>query len=204
MVKKSSQVGPSALGGLEHIFGSPTRETVLRFLLLNDEPHFLREIARQLNNHLNSVRREIDRFVAMGLVVVEPGPERKKFYRANKQHILFPELKALVVKSHLLIRSKFLDQLKKTGKPEYALVTGFFTGVDCPTDIILVGTINRKELEALLRTHERELGREINYTILTLAEFRYRQSVADRFIQQILQQPHLIIVDRLNHHEGGS
>ena len=145
-----------------------------------------------------AVRREIDRFVAMGLVLVEPGAERKKFYRANSSHVLYPELKALVVKSHLLVRSQFLEKLKKISKSHYVVVTGFFTGVDCPTDILLVGIIQRKELQALIETHERELGREINYTILTLPEFRYRQAVADRFLQQIFQQTHYVLVDQIS------
>ena len=54
---------------LEKIFGSKTRVILLRLFINNpDRFYFVREITRNLNLHLNSIRRELANLENLGIV----------------------------------------------------------------------------------------------------------------------------------------
>jgi len=47
-----------------------------------------------------------------------------------------------------------------------------------------------------VRTLEPKFGREIRYTILSTPEFRYRLTVQDRLLRDVLDFPHRILINR--------
>jgi hypothetical protein len=120
----------------------------------------------------------------------------KKFYRANTGFILFEEIKALIVKSQVLYERDFVDRIKKAGKPKLLLFTGFFVNkADSPVDIFMVGKFNRQVLATHIKELEDELGKEINFTLMDPAEFKYRRDITDVFLYNILEGNKLIIID---------
>jgi hypothetical protein len=48
-----------------------------------------------------------------------------------------------------------------------------------------------------MKSFERELGREINYAVMTKQEFAYRRSLTDRFLYGILEGRKIVAVNRL-------
>ena len=46
-----------------------------------------------------------------------------------------------------------------------------------------------------MKTLEKMEGRDINYSLMTYDEFYYRLSVRDKFITEILNNNHVIVVD---------
>jgi hypothetical protein len=55
-----------------------------------------------------------------------------------------------------------------------------------PTDLLVIGKVNRERLERLIRDFERELGASVRFTVLTGSEFQYRKQVGDKFIYSVL------------------
>jgi len=54
---------------LEHLFGSKTRVMLLRLFLNNPEKfYFVRELTRNLDSHLNSIRRELSNLQQIGII----------------------------------------------------------------------------------------------------------------------------------------
>lgn len=198
---------------LEQLFGSKTRVQLLRLLLNNPyQPFYLRELARRLKTQLNSIRREVSNLEALGIIKVttlpaagpstqnQPKPKKssKKYYLVDTSFILYPELKALVIKAQLLLEQDFIREIEKSARVKLFLLTGIFVGIEqSATDILLVGSINRHRLVALIKRFEKELNREINYTVMSPQEFKYRQDITDRFLYDILEAKKIIIINEL-------
>lgn len=185
---------------LEQLFGSKTRTQLLRTFLQNPETvFFVRELTRRLDVHINGVRHELANLEELGLVETVKTPEKsaqKKHYRLNQSSIIFPELRALFLKSRVLLEKDLVRRLQTLGKISYFALTGRFLGRDdVPTDLFIVGHIDRRRLAALIRHFEVAFGHEINYTVLDDVEMRYRMDVMDRFLYEVLDQPKLVFVD---------
>lgn len=206
---------------LEHLFGSKTRVKLLqRFLNNPEQPYYLRELARAIHVQLNSVRREVANLEAIGIISpmlspsVLPGSAAasrvslvrrgrktlKKFYLANPSFLLYPELKALLVKAQLLLEQKLVEKIKHIASVQLLALTGMFVGLEgFATDLLLVGTVNRKRLARLMGQFERDLDHPINYTVMTVGEFRYRHNITDKFLYTILENKKIVVIDRLRH-----
>jgi len=182
---------------LDHLFGSRTRAKVLRLLLTNPEKsYFVREIGRKVHEHVNSVRRELLLLQSIH-VVTATGEGQKRYYRANIDHGVFPELKALVFKGEVLEERELLTAIQDSGRLYLVLLTGFFVGHDnATTDILIVGSINRPKIEKMMHTFQEHFDREIHYTVMTKQEFEYRHSLTDRFLYTILSGPVITVIDK--------
>lgn len=206
---------------LEQLFGSKTRVRLLRLFLQNEkEAYFVRELTRKIGSQINAVRNELDNLLKMGiLVVVIDGDgfaeaavkksgkgksvHQRKYYRLNQDFLLYPELRALFVKSQVLIEKDFVQKITQSGGVSYMALTGFFVGVaDAPTDIFIVGKMGKERIASVIRVFERQIGREFNYTVMTPQEYKYRSDVTDRFLYSILESKKIVVVDTINERMG--
>jgi len=201
---------------LEQLFGSKTRVRLLRLFLNNSkDAYFVRELTRKIGAQINAVRNELDNLVEMGLVaaVVDFDDEdaddkakgknrrsvhQRKYYRINVDSLLYPELRALFMKAQVMLEKDFVRRLTVAGPISYLALTGFFVSEEpSPTDLLIVGKLNRDKLANVIRGFEREVGREVNFTVLTPQEYRYRRDVTDRFLYSILESRKLVVIDTL-------
>ncbi len=189
---------------LNALFGSEARTKILNLLLLpNEQKYYLQQIARDLRLPANSVRRELEKLEEFGLVSEEKiapadGRAEKKYFCANKGFVLYPEIKALLVKAQILSSQKFLNGLQKICQPKFLALTGSFTNYpEAQTDLLIVGRLKRHTFLKLIRELEKDLGREINYTIMDEKEFLYRREIMDIFLYQILEGKTVVLSDNL-------
>lgn len=214
---------------LEELFGSKTRIKLLKFLYSHpDECFYIRELGRKVDSQINAVRRELNRLEKLGIIVVVAEPvekktendlfgankapdkkkkakktkknvREKKFFQINRAFILFPELKALFLKSQLLVEKDLVERIRKIGTIYYLALGGVFMGFgDASTDLFVVGTINKNKMARLIARVEKELEMPINYTIMNKKEFKYRKDITDRFLYGILESKKIVVVDKLN------
>lgn len=195
---------------LEHLFGSRTRVKLLR--LFFKEPNkrfFVRELTRLLDVQINAVRRELVNVTKAGIVsaitddTVEAGDDphegKRKYYKLNDSSPLFPELRALLLKSHVLGEQSLVRDLSAIGGVDLLLFTGVFTNVEAmtPVDMLVVGDISEKQVEHAVATFEREHGAQIRYTVLTTKEYYERKHLTDRFLYSVLDAPNQISINKL-------
>lgn len=197
---------------LDNLFGSKARVKLLKLFLLHpQDKYYTREIARYLGLQLNSVHRELTNLEEIGLIVSSAsdseegadGAEKKatkakdkKYYQANIDFVFFKELKALIVKAQILYERDFTSNLKKVGKIDLLILTGLFVNkLDSDIDLFLVGTFDKSKLAKVVKDLERELVKEINYTVMTKEEFRYRREIADIFLYNILDSNKIVVID---------
>ena len=183
---------------LEQLFGSRTRVKLLRLFLTNPGASFyVRELTRKIDEQLNSVRRELANLTRLGVV---SGSERedKKYYILNQRFVLAEELKALLLKSQLLVEEDLVRRIQATGKVRYLALTGSFTGTKtAPTDMLVVGRVDRNLMLKTIERFQREVGREVNYTLLSVREYNERRNLGDKFLLTILNSPKVVVVDEL-------
>lgn len=209
---------------LGKLFGSTSRVKILKLFISHPEKQFyIRQIARDLKLQINSVRRELDNLEKFGLLLSslssgidnkanseDDNKEKKqksgdisskiekKFYRVNTEFVLFEEIKALVIKAQVLYERNFVDKIQSAGHLKLLILAGFFVNQeDRSVDLLIVGRINKIKLLKLVKELEQELGREINYTFLSLSEFKYRRDITDVFLYEILEGKNIVIVDEL-------
>lgn len=193
---------------LEHLFGSRTRVKLLSLFLRHpDEALFVREITRRIHTQINAVRRELANLVKLGLLVEsseeasrEPGL-KKKYYKVNRDFKLLPELTSLVMRAQVLLEGRLDQEILKLGDVRYLAFLGAFLGNSAPVDLFIVGTVDQRKLAQLVSESEKSLGYEINFSVMSLDEFRYRKDMTDKFLYAVLESPKNVVVDRLSERE---
>ncbi|PIP60788.1 hypothetical protein COX00_01395 [Candidatus Uhrbacteria bacterium CG22_combo_CG10-13_8_21_14_all_47_17] len=198
---------------LEHLFGSRTRVKLLGLFLRNpDERLFVREITRLIDTQINAVRRELANLVKLGLLIeveekAEKGDEKKKktpglkrkYYGVNPDFKLLSELSQLILRARVLLEGRLDQEIVKLGDIHYLAFLGSFLGEGrAPVDLFIVGSIEEEQLKDLLRGAEKSLGFEINFSVMSLEEFRYRKDMTDRFLYAILEAQKNVVIDRLD------
>jgi hypothetical protein len=124
--------------------------------------------------------------------------KKKKYYWVNKNFILFSEVKSLIVKSQILAGESFIKNLKLVCDPKFILLSGIFVNNEnSPTDVLIVANIENNKLIKIISDLEQELSREVNFTVMDEAEFKYRQEVADVFLHSVLNARRIILLDKI-------
>lgn len=194
---------------LEQLFGSKTRARLLALFLQHPEQSFfVRELTRKIDAQLNSVRRELQNLVELGVLmerVDQPVStaksslaDKKKYYVANPSFMLYEDLRSLFTKASVLLKNDLVQEIDAAGTIAYLAFTGRFVGtIGAPTDILVVGEVEPKALQKVVAQFEEELGHEINYTLLKKEEFLYRRQVTDRFLFSILEGEKIVMIDRV-------
>jgi DNA-binding transcriptional ArsR family regulator len=86
-------------GSLSLLFASSARAAALRALLLDPHPsYYQRQLESATGMPLRAVQREVDRLTKAGLLFKRVEGNRS-YYQVNMEHPLFPELRALVMKT---------------------------------------------------------------------------------------------------------
>ena len=184
------------------LFGSDARVKILNIFLTKPEgQYYLRQLARDLDLQVNSVRRELLNLEQIGLIiplVAETKNKEKKYYIVSRDFFLFPEIKSLFVKAQVISTKEFADNVQKLCTPKLLVLTGFFTGdSESKTDLLIVGRISKDKFLKLVKDFEESISREINYTIMDEKEYFYRQAIFDVFLHKIMTGQKLVIIDNL-------
>lgn len=194
---------------LEYLFGSKTRLKLLRFFFTHpQQKFFVRELSRLMDTQINCVRRELEHLLAARIIIPNKeegasrpagrGQSKRKYYQLNADGLLNPELQSLLLKAQIWGEKQLVEAIKKLGAVDYLVLSGRFTGAaETPTDLLIVGNAGHKDLSRLIRLFEEEFGGEVRYTVMGLKEFFYRRDVADKFLSDLLEKPHLAAIDRL-------
>ncbi|MDP3726324.1 MAG: hypothetical protein Q8R36_03960, partial [bacterium] len=168
---------------------------------------------------LDMVRREIARISNLGLVKrksffketeekTKKGVRKYKRRRAgwilNKQFVFIEPLRNILLNSDSFQKETIVDRFKNIGRLKLLIVSGIFvdemerTDTRGRVDILLVGDhFKQRIIHASLRSFESEIGRELQYAVMKTDDFLYRRGIYDKFIRDVLDYPHEILVNKL-------
>ncbi|MBI4136932.1 hypothetical protein HY469_02610 [Candidatus Roizmanbacteria bacterium] len=182
---------------LEHLIISRVRMKILSlFFLSPDKKYHLREIQRQTNEAMNAIRREMQHLQDSGFASAEIRGNRK-YYLMRHDNPFYFDLLELINKSEGIGRA-LLAKRAKLGKVKFIMLSGkYVRGASHSTndvDLLLVGHVVLPEVLQVLKQEEQRRGSEINYTVMTEDEFRFRKQRKDPFVERILKGSRIMIV----------
>ena len=153
---------------LEGVIFSKTKTNILVKLLMNPGTRaYLRELASEFHVSTNAVRTELNQLTQHDILVSERDG-RNVYYRANTHHPLFPEL-ASIVRKVTGVDALVTSVIERLGSLEAAYLTGDYArGMDTGIiDVILIGDIDRAQLDDVVKKTERYIQRKIRTLVLT-------------------------------------
>ncbi|MEI6480776.1 MAG: transcriptional regulator [Candidatus Saccharibacteria bacterium] len=188
---------------IDQLFGSKTRVKLLNMFYANPNRSFyVREITRKIDEQINSVRRELANLLNIGIITSET-TNNKLYYEVNQDYEYHKPLTIIFGGSHTsetqdeAKETTQADPLKALGNVELALLTGQFTRDErTGIDLLIVGNVNQTQVNKYISNLEKQEGKEIRYTVMTLDDFKYRHQIKDRFIANIFEAKIQIIVDK--------
>ncbi len=200
---------------LAKLFGSPSRVKLMRLFLMNPEDVFdvaeMRKRSRVLGATL---RKEVTLLENIGLIkqrmMIKMRPKRsgrggeleKRKVNGYGMDSRFPYLAALraLVTEIALGKEDVAARFRNCGQLKLIIVAGIFLDEESSRiDILLVGDKMKKPLiESALRRLEAELGKELIYAVMETPDFEYRFGIYDKFIRDIIDYPHLVVLNKLN------
>ena len=183
---------------LDALFTSQARVALLELLLLNSDSRFyLREVSSLTKQPLRAVQRELARLSGAGLLV-EKVEGNRKYYKANRLASVFPELRALFLKTAGLGDTLRRAIDKSRSSVSLAFLFGSYAkGTDDATsdiDLMVIGEASGRELASLLSSARQALGREVNVVSMPPAEFREKVGGGNSFVLDVLQGPKIFLV----------
>jgi predicted nucleotidyltransferase len=167
---------------------SKARQRLLAYYFANPTTRLhLRDLAGRLNIDPSNLSKELGRLEREGLFRSEVSG-RQKYFQLNREYPLFAEVRSIVSKT-IGASSLIAQSLKKIEGIEEAYLYGSFASnqqdAASDIDVLVIGTPRDEVLAEEVRKIERQLGREVSYTVLTRKEFDSRRGRKDAFLESI-------------------
>lgn len=189
---------------IDSLFGSKTRVKLLGLFMNNPERSFyVREITRNINEQINSVRRELANLVEIG-VVTRDSVDNRLYYKADINFRYYHALREMFANETEVVRGPKVEVDAWAAK--FAAIKGIkeviFAGAlvyesASPLDLIVAGdpTMDQSKVRALIKALEKGLDTQLNYSILDTEDLYYRLSIRDRFVLDVLESKHTVVLD---------
>lgn len=179
-----------------------TQQKILGLLFGNSEESFhLNEIVRLAGMGKGTIKRELDRMYAAGLLTASRAGNQIR-YQANHHCLVFAELRSLVTKTFGITR-----QLQQALSPlassvlfafAYGSIASGEDHIASDIDLMVIGKgLNYARVTDFLLPAEHALERNINPTVYSRAEFRRRLDSQNHFLMRVLEQPRITVIGSL-------
>jgi predicted nucleotidyltransferase len=182
---------------LQSLFSSRVRVNVLTHLFCHpDEPFYARSLAREISEHYNAVWQELNNLEGIGLLVSEQ-TGNVKLYQLDHDFLFYEELKRIILKSTGLghVIRQAVDRL---GAVNWAFIYGSVAAGEedfhSDVDLMLIGELDLMHLAEVISDLEDQLGREINYIVLTQSELAERLAEGEPFMENVLSGPKVMLI----------
>lgn len=167
---------------------SKARHRLLAYYFTNTAARrHLRDLADRLEIDPSNLSRELRRLEREGLFRSEVSG-RQKYFQLNREYPLFAEVRSIVAKTIGAV-PLIAQSLKELEGMDEAYLYGSFArnrqDAASDIDLLVIGAPRSQALAEAVRKLERQLGREINYTVLTRKEFRSRRRRKDAFLENV-------------------
>ncbi len=169
-------------------FRSKARQRLLAYYFTNPTArHHLRDLAEQLSIDPSNLSKELGRLEREGLFRSDVSG-RQKYFQLNREYPLFDEVRNIVAKTIGAV-PLIAQSFKKVQGIDEAYLYGSFArsqqDAASDIDVLVIGAPREELLAETVRKLERQLRREVNYTVLTPKEFKSRRARKDAFLENV-------------------
>jgi len=200
---------------LAKLFGSTTKVKLMRYFLFNqDSVSSMAEIVLRVRSPQKDVRKEINILMGVGLLkkkhlvkdlIVKKGKRtsskkvQEEGYSLDQKFPYLQAMKNLLITVSLHADDSLVRKFSTAGRIKLFIVSGVFIQEwDTRVDLLIVGDdLNFNKIELIIKAIESEVGKDITYSAFETADFEYRYGMHDRLIRDIIDFPHVLLVDKL-------
>ena len=194
-----------AMETLAKLLGGHARVKIMRLFLLNSATAFdVEDVSSRSRVTKPNTRKEINALSAMGFIksrsLIKEGIRSKKkvsAWQLNPSFQYISAVKDLLIDPNLLMQDDLTSRFKQIGKIKMMVVSGVFIGDEkSRADLLIVGDRLKKNiLNQVIKGLEAEIGKELDYVVLDTEEFKYRLDMYDKLVCDILDLPHMKLLD---------
>ena len=193
---------------LEKLFGSVGKVKIIKLFLLNPEMTYdAFQVAERTKVSVSNARREISNLEKAGFVKTKSYIKEVKRQK-NRSIVVFRKradgwtldpkfpyreaIESFLSNINPFKHKDIVEKISRAGKIQLLIISGIFIKYgEARVDLLVVGdNIKQGLLDNIVRTIESEIGKEIRYAVFETAEFKYRNSMFDKLIRDILDYPH--------------
>lgn len=203
---------------LGKIFGNRYRVKIMRLFLFNNVlPFDIDDIVSRTKTKKPDARKELAMLTKIGFLrkksfikKIPKKPTKKdikpEFKRIKKQGWIFNKkfelaeaLRVLLLDSELVHEKDITKMIRKSGTIKLLILSGLFVqDTNRKIDILVVGNSLKKDiLEKEIAILESEIGRELSYAVFDGSEFKYRISMYDKLIRDVLENDHIKLINTI-------
>ena len=200
---------------LTTLFCSEAKVKLLRLFLFNQDVSFhASEIVMRTQVHPPVVRRELNTLLRAGFIkkrIVAKSIETRTGSKVSVRKVSGPAfilndkfpylepLKNLLTVASISADDSLTRRFANAGRVKLLIAAGvFIQNWDSRVDLLVVGDdINLSKIEYIVKDIESEVGKEIAYSAFETQDFEYRVGIHDRLVRDILDYPHVTLLDRL-------
>jgi predicted nucleotidyltransferase len=188
----------STHSGVADLLFGRTRGAVLALLYGHvDQSFYTRQIAREVDASVGAVQRELENLSKVGLIV-RSSVGSQVFYQANREAPVFSEMRALVSKT-IGIFSVLQSALHPLAQRVlvafvYGSVAREEETAQSDVDLLVVGKATLDEVLSRLASVEKNIGRPINPTVYSVAEFKSKLAGRNHFLNAVLNGQKVFLV----------
>jgi len=179
------------------LFGK-TRQALLSQLYTRaGEAHLQEDLIRSAALGRGTVQRELEFLVRAG-VARRTVRGRQVYFEADPESPVFKELRGLIVKT-----AGVADRLRRALAPLAPRVRAAFVFGSIASgrerrasdvDVLVVGEVSFAETADALGRAQAALGREVNPSVFSVAEFRARRAARDHFLGSVLKGEKIFLI----------
>lgn len=192
-------MGTKASASLADALFTPVQQRVLGLVFGQPERSFQSaELIRLAKGGTGAVHRQLARLEASGLVAVRR-TGNQKHYQANRESPVFSELHGLAVKTvgiaeplrHALATSRHAIRAAFV----YGSVAKRTDKASSDIDVMIISDrLRYADAYEALQKAESVLGRTVNATVMSRADWRAKRSRRDSFVARVAAQPKLFVI----------
>jgi hypothetical protein len=195
------------------LFANSVRVKLMRLFLFNPADSYLvGEIAIKVRAPKGMVRKELSVLLKANLikkrlvtkeVTTDPNKKPKRLkgpgYQFNEHFEYTIALKDFLTITSLRADESLVKRFNSVGKIKLFIAAGVFVqNWDSRVDLLIVGEdLNLDKIETVIKIIESEIGKEISYSAFEKQDFEYRIGIHDRLVRDILDYPHITLLDKL-------
>jgi uncharacterized protein len=163
-----------------------------------DTSFYYRQLARELNGlSVGTIQRELDLLSQLGLIE-RSTVGKQVFYRANRSHPVFPELRALVAKT---VGAIPILRSALAGLADPISVAFIFGSMargeeksESDIDLMVVGRATLEDVVSKLGSVESSLRRAVNPTVYSPSEFKAKLTSGNHFLNSVMRSDKVFLI----------
>jgi len=198
---------------LGKLFESEAKVRLMRLFLMNPGEIFdARIIAKRAQMQPRAFAHDLKKLLNVGyikrgtrvvtLAEVRSGKLKRRRvvgFGLARDFMYLNEIAQLLASDAPRAREKLVSSMKGAGKINLVVIAGRLMNEETRTvDVFIVGdSLKKAKIERALKTMESATGKELVYAFMATKEFQYRYGLYDRFLKELFDNPHEIILNKL-------